>query len=98
MKYVNASKVLPEKLLLEIQQYVQGENLYIPKQETNYQKWGTVSGGKQLIDHRNSNIKASFNNGISIQQLAVEYCLSIETIKKIVYSKKIDRGNDENLD
>lgn len=87
MKYVNASKVLPEKLLLEIQQYVQGENLYIPKQETNYQKWGTVSGGKQLIDHRNSNIKASFNNGISIQQLAVEYCLSIETIKKLFTQK-----------
>lgn len=30
MKYVNATKVLPENLLVEIQKYVQGENLYIP--------------------------------------------------------------------
>ena len=88
MKYINATKVLPEKLLLEIQKYVQGETLYIPKQETNYQKWGTTSGGRRLLDRRNAAIKESFISGISIQQLAEEYYLSIETIKKIVYSHK----------
>ncbi|WP_342512420.1 CD3324 family protein [Sporosarcina sp. FSL K6-1522] len=88
MKYINAAKVLPENLLVEIQKYVQGENLYIPKQETNHRKWGTKSGGRQFIDCRNSDIKASFRKGKSIQQLADEYTLSVETIKKIVYSRK----------
>jgi len=88
MKYVNANKVLPEKLIMEIQKYVQGEIVYIPKQETEYRKWGTSSGGRQMLDRRNAAIRNSFNSGISIWQLAEEYYLSTETIKKIVYSHK----------
>ncbi|TKC16849.1 CD3324 family protein [Robertmurraya kyonggiensis] len=84
MKYTNATKVLPEELLEEIQKYVQGETLYIPKQE--YQKWGTSSGGRRMLDRRNTSIRNSFRTGISIQQLAKDYHLSTETIKKIVYS------------
>ncbi|NEY18931.1 hypothetical protein G4D61_02970 [Bacillus ginsengihumi] len=88
MKYINANKVLPEKLLLEIQKYVQGETLYIPKQKTEHRKWGSVSGGRELIDDRNSTIRNLFISGSSIEQLANEYYLSTETIKKIVYSYK----------
>lgn len=88
LKYINANKVLPEKLIVEIQKYIQGETLYIPKQETEYQKWGTSSGGRRLLDQRNAAIRHSFNSGSSIHQLAEEYYLSIETIKKIVYSYK----------
>lgn len=88
MKYINANKVLPEKLIVEIQQYVQGETVYIPKRETEYRKWGTSSGGRHLLDRRNAAIRQSFINGSSILQLAEEYYLSTETIKKIVYSNK----------
>ncbi|MBT2698611.1 hypothetical protein J7E79_14455 [Bacillus sp. ISL-40] len=87
MKYVNASNILPENLIREIQKYVQGETIYIPKPEMTYRKWGTLSGGRKLLDQRNSNIKSAFISGTSIQDLADEYFLSIETIKKIVYSK-----------
>ncbi|OBZ19317.1 hypothetical protein A8L34_07345 [Bacillus sp. FJAT-27264] len=88
MKYINAAKVLPEKLIMEIQKYVQGETLYIPKPETEYKHWGSQSGGRRLLDERNVAIRAAFKNGSSIEQLAEEYFLSIETIKKIVYSHK----------
>ncbi|MFT8321155.1 MAG: CD3324 family protein [Bacillus sp. (in: firmicutes)] len=88
MNYINAKNVLPEKLILEIQKYVQGETLYIPKKETEYRKWGTSSGGRKLLDHRNTAIKNSFISGSSIHQLAQEHFLSTETIKKIVYSHK----------
>ncbi|MDN4524592.1 CD3324 family protein [Fictibacillus fluitans] len=88
MKYSNASKVLPEKLIIEIQKYVQGETLYIPKQENEYRQWGVTSGGRRLLDERNAGMKAAFHNGSSIEQLAREYHLSTETIKKIVYSRK----------
>ncbi|WP_462410089.1 CD3324 family protein [Neobacillus sp. Marseille-QA0830] len=88
MKYINANQVLPENLILEIQKYVQGETVYIPKQETEYRKWGTSSGGRQLLDGRNAAIRRSFMSGSSIRQLAEEYYLSTETIKKIVYSHK----------
>lgn len=88
MKYINANKVLPEKLIIEIQKYVQGETLYIPKPETEYRKWGTSSGGRGMLDRRNAEIRKSFLNGSSIQKLAQEYYLSTETIKKIIYSHK----------
>ncbi|KLV27645.1 hypothetical protein ABW02_05710 [Niallia circulans] len=88
MKYTNAMNVLPEKLILEIQKYVQGETLYIPKQENAHKKWGTSSGGRLMLDRRNNAIKAAFVNGSTVQALAKEYHLSTETIKKIVYSHK----------
>ena len=88
MKYINANNVLPEKLIVEIQKYVQGETLYIPKPESKYQKWGTSSGGRTVLDRRNATIRNSFILGSSIQQLAKEHYLSTETIKKIVYSHK----------
>lgn len=87
MKYVNANNILPEKLILEIQKYVQGEAVYIPKPETTYRKWGTISGGRKLLDKRNNEIRNAFKNGTTIPDLADKYFLSIETIKKIVYKK-----------
>ncbi|NBI30868.1 CD3324 family protein [Chengkuizengella marina] len=87
MKSVKANKVIPEKLLIELQKYVQGQTLYIPKAKKNYQKWGTLSGGRKAIDERNAILKNQFKKGRSINQLADEYYLSTETIKKIVYSK-----------
>ncbi|PGL72212.1 CD3324 family protein [Bacillus sp. AFS055030] len=87
MTYIKATAILPEKLLLEIQKYVQGETLYIPKSEKGHKKWGSRSGTRKLIDNRNKAIKEAFKNGQSIEQLAKEYFLSVETIKKIVYTK-----------
>ncbi|GGE63870.1 CD3324 family protein [Priestia taiwanensis] len=87
MKYVNVNTVLPEALIAEIQQYVQGEMIYIPKKEDTHSKWGSRSGARQLLDERNDAIKEAFRNGRPIQQLADEYFLSIESIKKIVYRK-----------
>jgi Mor family transcriptional regulator len=87
MSYVKANTILPKELIAEIQKYIQGETIYIPKPEKNYEGWGTLSGGRKFIDDRNTSIKNAFKSGISIHQLGEEYFLSIETIKKIVYSK-----------
>jgi Mor family transcriptional regulator len=87
MKYMNANAILPEELIAEIQQYIQGETIYIPKPETAHYKWGTRSGGRKVLDDRNRSIKRSFKSGKKIQELAEEFYLSAETIKKIVYTK-----------
>jgi len=92
VKYVKATAILPEALIAEIQKYVQGEAIYIPKPEAAYQKWGTRSGGRKLLDDRNRTIKHSFQNGSTIAQLAEDYFLSVETIKKIVYAKERKLG------
>ncbi|NRG46889.1 hypothetical protein HRF87_19280 [Bacillus sp. CRN 9] len=87
MKYVNATAKLPASLLTEIQKYVQGETIYIPKQEQNQKKWGSDSGARKRLDERNAKIKSQFQTGSTIDQLAADYYLSVETIKKIIYKK-----------
>ena len=85
MKYVKAQTVFPESLLDEIQKYVQGELVYIPKSPSNYKEWGTDTGAKIRIAQRNESIALTFKAGMSISQLAELHCLSEETVKKIVY-------------
>lgn len=88
MNYKNVNEVIPQHLLNEIQKYVQGETIYIPKQPKTRKKWGSKSGSRAAIDERNLQIRQAFSNGENVKQLAITYFLSVETIKKIVYAKK----------
>ena len=87
MKHSNANTILPEKLLFEIQQYVQGELLYIPKFKNNYKKWGDITQSKAVTSIRNDKIRSAFYGGYTIKELCEKYCLSPASIKKIVYAK-----------
>lgn len=87
MRYVNAQEILPEELLIEIQKYVRGDLIYIPKPENERIQWGVLSGERQRLQKRNEQIKQRYQNGVSISKLAEQYHLSGETIKKIVYRK-----------
>lgn len=87
MKYKNAAEVLPPGLLREIQCFIEGELLYIPKTESK-QEWGAVSGSKKFYSERNCRIREQFHNGASIQELSSSFGLSGSTIKKIIYRKE----------
>ena len=89
MKYVNADTILPEELLREIQRHLPGGLIYIPKPKDTHKKWGENSGGRQLIRERNHEIRQKFATGATIDKLVEQYCLSLESIKKIVYCKKV---------
>lgn len=85
VNYVNAEGILPENLVEEIQKYIQGGYLYIPcqpKKKKNYRK-------NTYISNRNAIIRNKHKNGEKIKSLAEEFYLSIDSIKKIVYAKKI---------
>ncbi|MBD5474651.1 MAG: hypothetical protein HDR13_17190 [Lachnospiraceae bacterium] len=84
MKYINAAEILPEKLLREIQTYIDGDVLYIPK--TSAKKvWGSVSGSREFYQKRNKEIQFLFKNGYSIEDLSQRYGLAHSTLKKIIY-------------
>ncbi|NMF06400.1 CD3324 family protein [Clostridium beijerinckii] len=85
MKYKNASNVLPEHLLVEIQKYIQGEYIYIPAQQSSYKKWGEKSGIRKILSNRNKEIIRKYKDGYKMLDLANEYCLSIHSIKQIIY-------------
>lgn len=87
MKYKNAAEILPSGLLREIQGYIEGELLYIPRTESK-QEWGAISGSKKFYSERNSRIRELFDGGMSFDELAEKFGLSGSTIKKIVYQKK----------
>lgn len=80
-------KALPEELIKEIQKYIQGETIYIPKAKSNYQRWGSSSGARRTIAERNAAIKEAYKNGCSIDELVEKYYLAPDTIRKIIYSK-----------
>ena len=84
MKYKNASDILPDELLKEVQKYASGEALYVPSGKGR-EKWGAGSGARKFYAQRNDEIRYKFFNKVGIEQLAEEYCLSTETIRKIVY-------------
>lgn len=84
MKYINAAEVLPNHLLNEIQRYVNGDVLYIPSVKKEI-KWGEKNGTRQFFQNRNRVIKQKFLIGDTIEQLAIEFGLAYETVRKIVY-------------
>lgn len=87
MNYRKGADVLPARLLQEIQEYVEGSLVYIPKR-TNKAGWGCVSGTRQLLDMRNRKMVSMYERGESIRSLAEQYHLGEDTVKKIVYGKK----------
>lgn len=84
MKYQNAAEILPEKLLKELQSYVDGQFLYIPK-ATKKKQWGTDSGSRIFYQERNKEIQKRYQQGCSIDMLTNQYGLAYSTIKNILY-------------
>lgn len=84
MKYINAAEVLPERLLRELQTYIDGEILYIPKSSVKRQ-WGTVSGSRTFYQERNQEIRRLYREGVSIHTLTKQYGLAYCTIRNIIY-------------
>lgn len=87
MGYVKAETILPDTLLREIQKYIEGECIYIPSKKTTRKKWGEKSGNRDYIQNRNQEIRDKHKDGCSVLDLAEEFYLSIDSIKKIVYKK-----------
>ncbi|MEC0372719.1 CD3324 family protein [Paenibacillus chibensis] len=86
-KYMNAETVVPKRLLDELQQYVQGDWIYIPAVKGSRKAWGERSGSRQALRRRNGDIRQRFAEGSSLEQLSSEYGLAYDTVKKIVYTK-----------
>lgn len=88
MKYNNAKDLLPEWLLKQIQIYIQGEVLYIPKKESVRMKWGEANGTRKFYMRRNLEIIKKYRSGAEISELSRQYCLSEYSIKKILNNMK----------
>ncbi len=85
MKYRNASDVFPDELLYEIQKYASGELIYIPEKREEKRKWGAKSGARDYYVIRNAEIRKKHGEGCTISELSMEYNLSTDSIRRILY-------------
>lgn len=88
MSYRAAEKVLPKELLEMIQQYVEGECIYIPKKMDTRKRWGTNTSIRYELQLRNSQIYSDYMIGISAYDLTKKYCLSLKSIQRILLQEK----------
>lgn len=84
MNYIKAQNVLPKEVLKLIQEYVDGEFIYIPRKNGNEKSWGENSGAKDSLCRRNHEIFKKYLSGRSINELVHEYYLSEQSIRRII--------------
>ena len=96
MSYVNAKDVLPEKLVKEIQKYIDCQLIYIPRKSENSLLWGEKNGTKEKLAERNQMIVNRYYSGQTIAELSEVYFLSEKRIRGIIHEyESAKRENDE---
>ncbi len=84
MGYIRAEEILPVEVIELIQQYVDGENIYIPRKPANRQAWGAGTQIKQELLMRNRQIYKDYLAGSKTSELACKYYLSKKSIQRIL--------------
>jgi Mor family transcriptional regulator len=84
MSYVKATDVLPKDLLDIIQNYIDGEYIYIPRKAKNRKAWGEKTNIKEEYKIRNVAIYLDYKNGVTVKQLSEKYFLSPKSVQRII--------------
>jgi len=84
MRYKNASDIFPENILALIQQYADGEYVYIPRKAENRKQWGDSTPSKYETRERNKQIYTGYQSGQKINELAHQFFLSEKSIQRII--------------
>ena len=84
MGYRKAVDVLPDELISEIQKYIDGQMLYIPRKSEEHSGWGEKSGIREKLEKRDNRISDEYVSGKAIPDLSREYYLSEKSIQRII--------------
>lgn len=88
MRYKKAEEVFPKEMLALIQQYVDGEYIYIPRRPGEKRAWGEKSKAKEELSERDESIFKEHQAGIHKVELAEKYFLSEKSIERIIQKEK----------
>ena len=88
MGYRKASDVLPQELVAEIQKYVDGQILYIPRKCEAHSGWGENSGLRARLEARDGRIYDGYASGKTIPELSEEYFLFEKSIQRIIRKRR----------
>lgn len=84
MSYIRAEEVLPGDILASVQQYVDGQMLYIPRRAEDKRSWGSATETRERLRSRNADMYAKFCEGTSVRRLADEYFLTEKSVRRII--------------
>ena len=88
MGYRKAEQILPEEVIKLIQEYIDGEYIYIPRKENKRRSWGEGTNIKEELLERNEKIFMDYKDGLSIRNISRKYYLSEKSIQRIVYKMR----------
>lgn len=88
MAYTKAQDILPRHLLAAVQDYIDGQTLYIPRKAANRKAWGETRNSKQRLRARNVEIYRRYKAGTAVRDLAAVYYLSVKAVYKIIAAQK----------
>lgn len=98
MEYKNGRDVLPPSLLKELQKYVSGEMVYVPKAQESRVPWGEASGTRKLLADRNREICRLHSEGWTVAELERKFHLSVVSIRKIIIASRRGMARGEESD
>lgn len=96
MRYIRAQDILPEELLNQLQRYVDGVYLYIPRAKKNRLAWGDRTQSKKETAARNRSIYQDWASGQGVEELAKAYFLTEKTIRRILLEeRRLAKGSEK---
>lgn len=93
MSYKKATHVLPQELLEKVQEYIDGEFIYIPRISDNKKNWGATTSTRQELQDRNEQIYLDYVAGEHMEKLAEKYFLSVKSIQRIIGQLKREHND-----
>jgi Mor family transcriptional regulator len=88
VSYKKAADVLPQELVDKIQDYIDGEYIYIPRKEATRKCWGETTNSRSELSVRNLEIYNKYSSGMSVRLLSEIYYLSPKSLQKIIARMK----------
>ena len=88
MGYIRAEEILPNEVIELIQQYVDGESIYIPRKTAHRQAWGAGTQTRQELLIRDRQIYNDYLAGSRTSELACKYYLSEKSIQRILRKQR----------
>jgi Mor family transcriptional regulator len=89
MGYIHALEILPQELIEKIQEYVDGQVIYIPKIKSKKCNWGEKTHTKAYLKEINFEIYNLYKNGSTVFELSEKYFLAPKSIQRIIRSIQI---------
>ena len=88
MGYPKIYEILTKEIILQIQDYIEGAVIYIPKRSENKKLWGDGTDTKEILSIRNKKLYCDYCNGVSVHQLAQKYFLAEKSVQRIIRCEK----------